>query len=129
MVMPLKPEENVLSVSCTAGTCRLAGDWNVQALSLRDEVVHRRQALQAAGQVAKWDLASINKLDAVGAQLLWQQWGQQIPAGTVLSSGQQALFKILAEHPIAPPPPASGRDWFGWLLTMGQGVLLSLIHI
>lgn len=128
MVMSLKTDATALPVSESAGVCRLSGDWNVQALSLSHEVDRRRRALEAAGQSVKWDLSGIERLDAVGAQVIWQHWGQAIPAGTDLSAGQQALFKILAEHPVAAPPSSAGRDWFGWIRTMGQGLLTSFDH-
>jgi len=128
MVMSLKTDASALPVSVSAGVCRLSGDWNVQALSLRHEVERRRQALQAVSTSVKWDLSGVELLDAVGAQMLWQCWGQSIPPGTQLSAGQQALFKILAEHPVAPPPPAPATDWFGAIRTLGQGFLTSIDH-
>lgn len=129
MVMSLnKTDATALPVSASAGICRLSGDWNVQALSLRDEVQRRRKALQAAGQSVKWDLSGIDRLDAVGAQVLWQFWGQAIPAGVALSPGQQALFKILAEHPVAAPPAPPPTDWFGWIRNLGLGVFSTVDH-
>jgi phospholipid/cholesterol/gamma-HCH transport system permease protein len=128
MVMSLKTDTTTLPVSESAGVCRLSGDWNVQALSLRHEVERRRAALEAIGASAKWDLSGVARLDAVGAQMLWQQWGQKIPAGIELSVGQQALFKILAEHPVAAPPPPPATDWFGSIRTLGQGLLTSADH-
>lgn len=128
MVMVPTSETTVLPVSASAGVCRLAGDWNVQALSLAGEVERRRQALQALGTVSGWDLSGVERLDAVGAQLLWQQWGQVIPATTVLSAGQQALFKILAEHPVAAAPGPASADLFGWVRTLGLGFLTTLDH-
>ncbi len=115
-------------VSCADGVCRLSGDWNVQALSARGEVERRRQALQASTAVSSWELAGIKRLDAVGAQLLWQQWGQAIPAGTELSAGQQALFKILSDHPIAEAPAPPPIDWLGWVRSMGLGLFSLLDH-
>ncbi|MDO8694893.1 MAG: ABC transporter permease [Sheuella sp.] len=123
-----KTDATALPVSASAGVCRLSGDWNVQALSLRDEVQRRRKALQAAGQSVKWDLSGIDRLDAVGAQVLWQFWGQAIPAGVALSPSQQALFKILADHPVAAPPAPPPTDWFGWIRNLGLGVFTTLEH-
>jgi len=129
MVMALnKTDVKALPVSESAGVCRLSGDWNVQALSLRDEVQRRRQAMQAIGLSVKWDLSGIDRLDAVGAQVLWQFWGQAIPAGTALSPGQQALFKILEEHPVAAPPAPSPTDWFGWIRSLGLGLFTAIDH-
>jgi phospholipid/cholesterol/gamma-HCH transport system permease protein len=115
-------------VACVDGVCRLSGDWNVQALSARGEVQRRRQALQAYPNVSSWELSGVTRLDAVGAQLLWQQWGQAIPAGTDLSDGQQALFNILADHPIAEAPLPPPIQWLGWLRAIGSGLFALVDH-
>ena len=128
MVMSLKTATTALPVSESAGVCYLSGDWNVQALSLRHEVDRRRASLAALAPSEKWDLSGIERLDAVGAQVLWQHWGQAIPPGTQLSPGQQALFQILADHPVAAPPVQPAGDWFGWIRALGQGLFTSLDH-
>jgi len=64
----------------------------------------------------------------VGAQFLWQHWGQTIPAGTQLSEGQQALFKILADHPIAEAPGQKPIDWVGWIVSLGEGMYSVASH-
>ncbi len=100
----------------------------MQALSERGEVERRRQALQASTSVTSWELGDIKFLDAVGAQLLWQYWGQVIPAGTHLSAGQQALFNILADHPIATAPEPPPIDWLGWIRSIGGGLFSLADH-
>ena len=117
-----------LPVYVSEDICRLSGDWNVQTLSLKGEVQRRRRSLQAVGVKVKWDLSTIARLDTVGAQLLWQHWGQTIPADAVLSESQDALFKILAAHPLAALPIASSREWLGWVLDIGRPVLNALDH-
>ena len=128
MVMSQKTGAIALPVSASAGVCYLSGDWNVQALSRRHEVDRRRAALKAIGSSEKWDLSGIERLDAVGAQLLWQHWGQSLPAGVQLSSSQQALFKILTDHPAAPPPALPKTGWFDWIRSLGQWVFTSFEH-
>jgi ABC-type transporter Mla MlaB component len=128
MVMSLKTGTTALPVSESAGVCYLSGDWNVQALSLQREVDRRRASLKAVGSSVKWDVSGIDRLDSVGAQVLWQHWGQKIPAGTQLSSGQQALFKILADHPVAAPPVPPRSGWFDWIRSLGQWLLTSIDH-
>jgi phospholipid/cholesterol/gamma-HCH transport system permease protein len=108
--------------------CRLLGDWNVQQLSVRGEVLARRKALAQVKSAARWDLSGIQKLDAVGAQLFWQFWGQCIPPETVLTPGQQALFDVLAQHPIAAPPVRQAAQWFGWISALGQECYVAVAH-
>lgn len=110
------------------GVCRLSGDWNVPALSTRSEVATRRRMLGTVPDSASWDLSAVDRMDAVGAQMLWQRWGQRMPAQLALKDGQRELFDILASSPVeaAPPPPAP--DWLGWIRSIGRGVLIGLDH-
>ena len=108
--------------------CVLTGNWNVQALAVKGEVRKRRQALGAAKTSRAWDLSGIGLLDAVGAQLLWQYWDQKIPSGTALTPGQQALFEILADHPIEEALPKGPKDWLSWLRAIGVGLFVTLEH-
>lgn len=115
-------------VKMEGGRCVLTGDWNVQALAVKGEVGRRRKSLSAAQAATAWDLSGIGLLDAVGAQLLWTQWKQKIPAGTALTPGQQALFDILAEHPLEKVPPAPPTDWLAWVLAIGAGLFVIAEH-
>ena len=108
--------------------CRLLGDWNVQQLSMRGAVLARRQALAQVKSAVRWDLSGIKTLDAVGAQLLWQAWGQCIPSGTVLTPSQQALLDVLAQHPIDAAPAPQTLQWYGWLIAIGQGCYVVADH-
>jgi len=115
-------------VSNEGGRCVLMGNWNVQALAVKGEVRRRRQALSTAKASGAWDLSEIGQLDAVGAQLLWQYWGQKIPENTQLRAGQQALFDILADHPIDDAAPKVPTDWLAWVRAIGAGCFVLLEH-
>jgi len=115
-------------VTMDGGRCMLTGNWNVQALAVKGEVDRRRKSLSAAQAATAWDLSGIGLLDAVGAQLLWTQWKQKIPAGTQLTPGQQALFDILAEHPLEKVPSAPPRDWLAWVVAIGTGLFVMAEH-
>ena len=115
-------------VSVEGGRCVLMGNWNVQALAIKGEVSRRRKALSAAEGADAWDLSRVGLLDAVGAQLLWQYWGQKIPPGTDLSPGQQALFQILADHPSEPVPQKVPTDRLAWIVAIGAGVCVLAEH-
>lgn len=126
---PLSANSAALQTVVSDGAiCRLAGDWNVQQLSARGAVLARRQALAQVKSGMGWDLSGIQKLDAVGAQLLWQAWGQAIPSGTVLSPSQQALFDVLAQHPIAAAPAPQAVQWYGWIIAIGHGLYVAANH-
>jgi len=119
---------NASPVSLEGGRCVLTGNWNVQALASKGEVRRRREALAAATDANAWDLSKIGLLDAVGAQLLWQYWEQKIPTGTALTPGQQALFDILADHPIKPVAEKAPTDRLAWVVAIGAGLFVLAEH-
>jgi len=119
---------NASPVSVEGGCCVLSGNWNVQALATKGEVRRRREALSKAKGADAWDLSNIGLLDAVGAQLLWQYWEQKIPQGTELTPGQQALFEILADHPIEPSPDQPPTDRLAWVVAIGAGLFVLAEH-
>lgn len=119
---------NASCVTMQGGRCALTGNWNVQALAVKGEVRRRRLALSKAKTATAWDLSGIGLLDAVGAQLLWQSWNQKIPAGTQLTTGQQALFDILADHPLEEVPPKAPTDWLAWVRAIGTGLFVLNEH-
>lgn len=125
---PTSAAVNTSLVSMEGGRCVLTGNWNVQALAIKGEVRRRREALSAAKAANAWDLSGVVLLDAVGAQLLWQYWEQKIPPGTELSPGQQALFEILADHPIKPVPDQPPTDRLAWVVGIGAGLLVLAEH-
>jgi phospholipid/cholesterol/gamma-HCH transport system permease protein len=105
----------------------IAGQWNVQALSAKGEVALRQKRLRAVPPSAQWALDPNTQLDSVGAQLLWERWQGQLPAGLSLTPSQATLFKMLT-IPSDGALPRARADWFGWLRRLGDGLLVGLHH-
>jgi phospholipid/cholesterol/gamma-HCH transport system permease protein len=83
------------SLKVEGQACVLEGDWVVAALQNRRQVNQlRQQLLQKKTPQTQWDLTGI-RLDHIGAQLLWQCWGGQLPEKIQLEPGQADLFKRL----------------------------------
>lgn len=101
----------ILDRSGQAATVRLAGAWTLPALAPRGEARQRRQALAQARADAAWDLTAIERLDSVGAQLLWQSWGRRLPERITLSPTARDMFALLAENALQPPPPPARESW------------------
>lgn len=116
------------AVAITAAGCSLAGDWDVQALSVRGEVDRRRKALASVKDGGTWDFSGIGQLDAVGAQLFWQRWGRKLPEHVTLTEGQKNLFSILAANPVEPELPAPPRDLMGPVRAIGNGMFVGVQH-
>jgi phospholipid/cholesterol/gamma-HCH transport system permease protein len=116
---PLTPDNGVWCVR---------GQWNVQALAAPGAVRRRRQALQAAAGDAPWVLDDQLRLDSVGAQLLWDCWGNRLPAQMEMSDAQRRLFDMLASAGTQQTIPSSARDWLAWVRRLGDGVAIGAHH-
>ncbi len=91
-----KPDIAVTQQDGTAAV-QLQGDWT--ALSLAQErCAHdlRRQLQALVPGTARWQLSGIGRLDHIGAQLLWQAWGERFPAHLDATDGQRRAFERIA---------------------------------
>ena len=109
-------------------TCLVAGGWNVAALSEKGEVKRRRRLLRAVPKNMGWALDPKTALDSLGAQLLWEHWGQELPPGIVLSDGQRRLFGMVAAGAEAGTLPSFPFDPLAAVRRLGQGFLIGLAH-
>ena len=73
---------------------------------------------------ASWDLRQIDRLDHLGAQLLWNHWGRAWPKRLEAEPSQRAVLETIAEFALA-PTAAVKSDWKQPLLVLG-GRLLNL---
>ncbi len=108
--------------------CYVAGDWSVQALARPGEVQARRQALTQATAAMRWDLTGLERLDTVGANLLWHAWGDVLPARLRISPGLQEVFQALASHAgeqATEPPPV---DRWGPVTAIGDAIFTAARH-
>ena len=106
----------------------MSGRWNVAALSVRGEVARVRRALGAVADGARWQIDEHTRLDSVGAQLLWNRWGQKVPSDLSLTAGQKDLFRMLAQGGSERGLPKPARDMFGWLEALGRGLGVGFQH-
>jgi len=114
------------------GTCALpTGRWTAARLAEPQAWAALQQALpavlQGAAAVARWDLRQIERLDHIGAQLLWNSWGRRWPAQLDALPGQRAMLERVAHYTVAPPPAArlTAGQFF---LKLGRQVLRVLDH-
>jgi len=83
----------------------------------------RLQAVPA-GEL-QWDLRGVQRLDHVGAQLLWNHWGRQWPHALLVAAPQRAMLERVAKYTVAPPQPDNGDAWQQYL-ALGRRVLRAL---
>ncbi|HVR54610.1 MAG TPA: ABC transporter permease [Pseudorhodoferax sp.] len=106
-------------------TAVLHGRWTAADLSDGDRLRQLNQALGALPPEAGWDLQSIERLDHLGAQLLWNHWGRQWPAQLALSPEQRSMLERVAQF--TRPREAEDRGGFAEAFDrLGARVLHSL---
>jgi phospholipid/cholesterol/gamma-HCH transport system permease protein len=120
--MPSVSIPPVQPVRRDGGVCYLAGDWTAVALAEAGAVTYRRQELPPVGQNIGWDLLGVTRLDTVGAHLIWQAWGEKLPARARLSDRQRMVFQALADHAggVHDTKPPAQVDRLEWLREIGD---------
>ena len=111
---------------------QLLGQWTAAQLAdarlWRDLQASLKQHTGASTSSAAWTLEGIQALDHIGAQLLWERWGQAWPAETRMSEAQRDLLERVARFTLV-PQPAPKRSLWQRYLSLGDGVLLLLSHL
>ena len=102
----------------------LAGAWDIRALERQARAL--QQALRASARDARWDLTKVQRLDHIGALLIWRAWGRKRPARIELSPEHEIFFANVE----GTGELVSGRrriEWFaparalgGWMLGAGE---------
>jgi phospholipid/cholesterol/gamma-HCH transport system permease protein len=108
------------------GPTRLRGQWTAAQFA-RPHLLEGLQTRLQAARAGGWDLTGVEQLDHVGAQLLWDQWGQRWPEPLELAPAQRAVLERVARFTAAPP----ARQKAGWrsrYLALGGWVLRALGH-
>ncbi len=110
-----------------ATAAALSGAWDIRALEARAKTLKARLLLLAADSGRRWDLSQIQRLDQIGALLIWQAWGKRRPAGLVLAPEHEVFFLDLdcgaAAAQAAPFDPLRG------VRALGSAMLLAREHV
>lgn len=74
-----------------------SGCWRVESLASKGTVPVILSTMKAVAgrQDISWDLSQVSELDYIGAQLLWDAWGHQLPSGLKMLPEHQVLFDRL----------------------------------
>ena len=111
------------------------GYWNLRGLTqLRPEATAGLTTLAACHVDADWDLSQVDALDTAGAYLLWDAWGQRLPANIRLRPEQASAFRRWEQRPIpvvsaeARRPPPFQQRVIRLIEQLGQH-LLDLIRL
>ena len=75
-----------------------------------------------------WSLKQLEKLDYLGAQLLWNHWGRDWPEPIELEPSQRAVLETVAKFAVSPVPIAKA-DWTQPLAALGGRALAFADHL
>jgi phospholipid/cholesterol/gamma-HCH transport system permease protein len=107
---------------------RLLGEWTAAQFARPRIFGALRRALPRPGGQQSWDLRNTEQLDHVGAQLLWDHWGQRWPEHLELTPAQRAILDRVAQY-TAQRPQAARRSLKALYLALGASVLQALGHV
>ena len=71
----------------------LVGAWDIRSLERHARAL--QQALRASARSARWDLSQVQRLDHIGALLIWRAWGRKRPAQVELRPEHEIFFANL----------------------------------
>lgn len=120
------PEVNERRATDGTGTAELTGAWDIRALETRSRILQARLK-QAARSGVRWDLTRIQRLDHIGALLIWQAWGKRRPTQLLLAPRLEIFFNNL-DAPRAGEAPPPARDPLALVRAVGSRMLLAAEH-
>lgn len=77
----------------------LSGSWMLRISGARFSNLKQELTKYAANPQTEWDLQNIEQLDSAGATILWQGWGQRIPANCTMRDEHADLLGMIAAMP------------------------------
>jgi len=120
---PATPRLEPLPASAGA---KVLGQWTAAQFARPKLVARLRQQLISWPGAAAWDLREIGQLDHVGAQLLWDHWGQRRPQQLHLLPSHAAVLERVEQF-TALPGQRRRHDWRSAFLALGA-VVLDKLH-
>ncbi len=110
-----------------APAAALSGAWDIRALESRARLLKRQLELLAADSGRHWDLSRVQRLDHIGALLIWQAWGKRRPAELALAPAHEVFFANLDSATAV--APAAPFDPLRPVRALGAAMLLTGEHL
>ena len=110
------------------------GRWTAAQLSDRQQWAHLQTSLQTnlaqtpSPSTVSWDLRQIDRMDHIGAQVLWNHWGRAWPTQVDMLPTQRAVISSVAQF--SSTRPKHGKPTLMQrYLALGSIVLLVVSHV
>ena len=123
----LEPEVRQARAADGATAAALSGAWDIRALESRARLLKSQLRQLAADPGRHWDLSRIQRLDHIGALLIWQAWGKRRPAQLALAHRHEVFFSNLDSAAAA--VPAAPFDPLRLVRALGAAMLLTAEHL
>lgn len=114
---------------CLQPPACLQGRWTADALARPHLLRVLVARLRATAPDAPWDLRGVERLDHVGAQLLWEHWGRRWPSRVALWPEQRAVLDRVARWSTPLPVRARPSPTGVAFLALGGWVLRATHHL
>ena len=98
-------------------TVSLSGDWTLASLATPIADLESQLADLAVGKPV-WNLEGIERIDSVGAILLWRAWGRRWPQSLELAPQQRRVIERIAAQP-ADTAVVVPRAYDAWIVGLG----------
>ncbi len=105
----------------------LSGAWDIRALQNRARFMQASLKVAATTASGLWDLTGVQRLDHIGALLIWRSWGKQRPAQLTLRPEHEVFFEQLARNAGADDTPS--YDPITLLRRLGTKALVFVDHV
>jgi len=106
------------------------GTWTASGLTSQtvwDALTAQLQSVDGEPSTGHWNLSQIDKLDYLGAQVLWNHWGREWPKQLQIEDGQRAVLQTVARFTVSPPKVLQ-PGWTEPLVILGSRALGLLDH-
>jgi phospholipid/cholesterol/gamma-HCH transport system permease protein len=128
MVAEATPRIEQVSAPEGGAGVRLLGEWTAAQFGQARLFADLHRALPAAKPGQAWDLREAALLDHVGAQMLWDHWGQKWPDQVELLPPQRAILERVA-HFTSPRPRRPRPTLWTFYLAFGALILRGVDHL
>jgi phospholipid/cholesterol/gamma-HCH transport system permease protein len=105
---------------------RILGQWTAAQFARPKLLPSLQETLRSVGTGSAWDLSGVDRLDHVGAQLLWDHWGRRRPERLEATPAQHAVLERVEQFTTTPRKRAR-RGWRGAFIDFG-GAILHVLH-
>jgi phospholipid/cholesterol/gamma-HCH transport system permease protein len=104
------------------------GRWTAAQLAIQDQFTQLQTSLQPHPASAHWDLRLIERLDHIGAQLLWNHWGRVWPERLEMMPTQRAVLQRVAQFSASKHLHPAPSLWQRFL-SLGEVILQVMSHL